>query len=230
MLRIAVGRVPAEPPAGNAPAGLGHDERRRWAALSCASRCEFAASRALLRDLLQAATGVRAEHWDVSARAGTAPLARADDTVEPGIALHVSLSHRLGWVAAAVAGVPVGMDVECDRAPRSDPAERAALMLAPSELADWGVLAAEERESGLLARWTAKEAWFKASPPQAAAWDFRHVVASACSPAKANVRTWRSPPLHVAVCCADAQALASVVCEGLPTAAIDCSFWHVARA
>jgi len=103
-------------------------------------------------------------------------------------------------------------------------------MLAASELPAWQVLAADERESDLLTRWTAKEAWFKASPPDTAPWDFRHVVARACAPAQANVRTWRSPPLHVAVCCTDVQALAGAVCEGVSAAAAAGSYWHVARA
>ena len=232
MLRVAVGRIPDAPDAGDgaAPAWLGHAEQRRWTRLSPVSRGEFVASRALLRELLQAATGVPAQRWDVSAEAGMAPVARTDSVAVPAAAPHVSLSHRLGWIAAAVAGVRVGVDVECDRPTRSDPAERAALMLAASELPAWRVLAADEREADLLTRWTAKEAWFKASPPDTAPWDFRHVVARACAPAQANVRTWRSPPLHVAVCCADAQALAGAVCEGVSAAAAAGAYWHVARA
>jgi 4'-phosphopantetheinyl transferase EntD len=232
VLRVAVGRIPDAPDAGDAvaPIWFGRAEQRRWTRLSPVSRGEFVASRALLRELLQAATGVPAERWDVSAEAGMAPLARADSAAVPATAPHVSLSHRLGWVAAAVACVRVGVDVECDHPMRSDPAERAALMLAASELPAWQLLAVDERESDLFTRWTAKEAWFKASPPDTAPWDFRHVVARACGPAQANVRTWRSPPLHVAVCCTDAQALAGAVCEGVPPAAAAGSYWHVARA
>src|ERR1700712_3015447 len=83
---------------------------------------ESAASRALLRELLQAATGVRASDWHVSGPAGIAPVARPAPGVraEP---VHVSLSHRLGWVAAAVSDAPVGIDVECERPPRSEAAE-----------------------------------------------------------------------------------------------------------
>jgi len=230
MLRVAVGRVGALPFDGDAPmpGWLGESERRRWATLPPAARAAFVASRALLRDLLQSATGVPAAAWDVSAEAGSAPVARSPAAA--GV-VHVSLSHRLGWVAAAVAPASVGVDVECDRPARSDPGERAALMLSPEESTAWHALPADGREAALLARWTAKEAWFKACPPPAAPWDFRRVRATACAPAdaRANVRTWRAAPLHVALCCTDPRALAQARCEGLPPAG-DEAAWHVAAA
>ena len=229
MLRIAVARVP-DAPAGSddaAAAWMGDSERRRLVQLAPAARREFVASRALLRGLLRAATGVPEAAWDVSAEPGLAPLAR---TTAPS-ALHVSLSHRLGWVAAAVGDAPVGVDIECERPARSDVGERAALMLAPAELQDWHALPPEALERALLTRWTAKEAWFKACPPQVAPWDFRRVHARACAlaDARANVRTWRAAPVHVALCCDDRRALADARCEGLPPLD-DEAAWHVAAA
>jgi phosphopantetheinyl transferase len=225
MLRIAVARVyPSDDDAP--PAWLGDAERRRWAELSPASRREFVAGRGLLRELLGDATGVAPAAWDVGARAGTAPVARAPGSGDD--AIHASLSHRLGWVAAAVADAPVGVDIELERPARTDIGERAALMLAPAELPAWSSLPAPEREGALLTRWTAKEAWFKASPAGAAPWDFRQVAARACDPAHANVRTWAAPPLHVALCAADPHALAAADCAGL--AGANSFFWHVARA
>jgi len=230
VLRLAVARVAAPAGAGDVPmpAWLGGSERRRWASLAPAARHAFVASRALLRELLHSATGVPAAAWDVSAEAGGAPVARSPAAA--GV-VHVSLSHRLGWVAAAVGPAAVGVDVECDRPARSDPDERAALMLSPEESTEWHAVPADGREAALLARWTAKEAWFKACPPQAAPWDFRRVRASACGPAgaRANVRTWRAAPLHVALCCADPRALAQARCEGLPATG-DEAAWHVAAA
>jgi phosphopantetheinyl transferase len=202
---------------------MGASERVRWNGLRPASRSSFLASRALLRRLLEQCTGVPADGWDISAEAGTAPLVHGPEH------LRASLSHRLDWVAAAVSEGVVGIDLEQARPPRSDPAERAAMMLAPVELAAWTALPHAAREPALLTAWTAKEAWFKASPSQAAAWDFRQVVARACSPGQANVRAWAAPPLHVAVCCADPHALARVDCEGLDPSATS-TFWHVARA
>ena len=229
MLRLAVARVTA-PPAGveaSMPAWLGGSERQRWTQLESRARAPFAASRALLRELLQGATGVPAGAWDVSAQAGAAPVARAARELDASATIHVSLSHRLGWVAAAVADAPVGVDIECERPPRSDPAERAALMLSPSERLAWEELAPGAREPALLALWTAKEAWFKASPPGAAPWDFRRVAVRASTPAQANVRRWSAPPLHVALCCADARALSDARCAGLaPDAATSSWFVH----
>ena len=227
MLRVAVARVTEATPGGAAemPAWLGDSERQRWAALAPAARAPFAASRGLLRELLRAATGVPADAWEVSAQGGSAPTARAAGAA----AIHVSLSHRLGWVAAAVADAPVGVDLECERPPRSDPVERAELMLSPAELPDWDELAPDARELALLARWTAKEAWFKASPSGVAAWDFRKVAARTCASdsGQANVRTWSASPLHVALCCADARALADACCAGLaPDAATSSWFVH----
>jgi 4'-phosphopantetheinyl transferase len=230
MLRVAVARVARSPDDGGdaMPGWLGESERRRWTTLSSPARGAFVTSRALLRELLQAATGVPAPAWAVSAETGRAPVATSS---EWALAIHVSLSHRLGWAAAAVGESVLGVDVECDRPARGDPAERAALMLSPDEFAQWQALAADDREAALLARWTAKEAWFKALPPEAAPWDFRRVRASARAPAdaRANVRTWRATPVHLALCCGDARALAEARCDGLPPVAVE-AFWHVAAA
>jgi 4'-phosphopantetheinyl transferase len=226
MLRVAVARVggasssQADPP----PLWMGGSERARWTVLRPTERPPFVASRALLRHLLQAATGVPADGWDVTAEAGTEPVVRGPAGVR------ASLSHRLGWVAAAVSDAAVGVDVECVRPARTDARERAALMLMPEELPAWNALAPEQRESGLLTCWTAKEAWFKAAPSQHAVWDFRRVVARACAPARANVRVWVAAPLHVAVCCTDPRELSEADCGGLDATSCTDTFWHVGQA
>ena len=227
MLQVRIARIDAVVAGGDAevaPAWLDRAERERWATLAAVRRREFAAGRRLLRDTLARATGSTAQDWEISAAAGAAPAVRGP------VALHASLSHRLGWVAAAVSHAAVGVDVEVARPSRSDPAGRAALMLAPVELAAWNVLEPALREAALLAAWTAKEAWFKAAAPQPAAWDFRQVVARACAPAQANVRVWDAAPLQVAVCGADAGELARVECEGLEAPAAASTSWRVARA
>ena len=230
MLRIAVARLPDVPTAvgADAPGWMGDSERRRWPALPPAARREFAASRALLRQLLEDSSGLAATAWDVSAEADSPPVPTATG-VPPG-GFHASLSHRLGWVAAAIAGSAVGIDIECERPPRSDPGERARLMLSQPELARWHALPDHERDGALLTHWTLKEAWFKAHSPEASAWDFRRVVASACEPAHANARAWTAPPLHVALCCGDPAALAAAACVGLDEARAHSSFWRVERA
>ena len=229
MLRVAIAPV-SESPLGDgaAPGWFCASERSRWTQLPASSRCEFMASRRLLRALLRAETGASSGDWDVSAQPGVAPLARASG--DAGDAIHASLSHRLGWVAAAISDGPVGVDIECERPSRGDPNERAALMLSPVEFASWEALPADEREPALLTHWTIKEAWFKASPPEVAPWDFRRLVAHACPPAQANVRAWTARPVHVALCCDDANALAAVAGLGLDEAAAHTSFWRVERA
>lgn len=226
MLRVRLARLDDLLEVGlpDAPAWMGEAERRRSARGSATARAEFMAGRILLRRLLQRATGFPPEAWTVSAEAGCAPLVNGPAEVR------ASLSHRLGWVAAAVSDGPVGIDVECLRAGRGMLDERACLMLASEEMPSWNALSPDLRESALLERWTAKEAWFKAAPAQGAAWDFRRVVASACEAARANVRVWLAPPLHVAVCSDDPGALAAARCEGLPGGHEASSFWCVALA
>ncbi len=249
MLLLAVARVDDvlsafDRPYGEAvtdgpPSWLGDSGRERWPALPLSARPAFLASRLLTRRLLAAATGLPMSRWQVSAQSNAAPLASlCDEGRRLGDAdalAHVSLpcaslAHRLGWVAAAVidGGDSVGVDLEFERPPRSEAGERAALMLADSELEEWRLLPEPARAPALLRSWVAKEAWFKASPAGDAAWDFRRVVARASAPARANVRVWRSAALHVGLCCGDADALARVACDGLPAdQPADSSFWHV---
>jgi 4'-phosphopantetheinyl transferase len=215
------------------PASFGRAERERWDMLPPSARASFVASRLLLRRLLARASGVPEAEWTVSATAGRAPVAArsgevpgSDGARTPG----VSLSHRLGWVCAATGPGEIGVDIEVDRPARTESSDRAALILAAVELAAWHALAPDERDASLLACWTAKEAWFKSRPPGHAPWDFRSVVARACDPSRANVRVWRAPPLHVAVCCGQALELANAACCGLDVATAKSSFWHVATA
>jgi phosphopantetheinyl transferase len=232
MLRVAVARIPDARAGGDepAPAWLGESERRRWSGLPAGARREFAASRALLRELLQAATGLAGAAWDVSAAANSAPLVRAAAGPAAAGPIHASLSHRLGWVAAAISEGSVGVDIECERSARTDANERAALMLSPAELAQWQALPVDELEAALLTAWTLKEAWFKASPPGEAPWDFRRVVARACTPERANARAWTAPPLHVALSCDDPGDLAESACVGLDDTGTRTSFWRVEPA
>jgi 4'-phosphopantetheinyl transferase EntD len=226
MLSVRIARIDTLAALGDdtvAPAWLGVSERRRWEVLTGERRREFAAGRRVLRDTLALVTGRTAGEWDIAAEDGAGPVVRGPARV------HASVSHRLGWVAAAVSDAPVGVDLELARPSRSDAAARAALMLGSTELATWRALAPERREAALLTAWTAKEAWFKANPPGAVPWDFRCVVARACAPAQANVRVWDAPPLHVAVCTDDPGELARVACEGVAAGASS-ACWRVSRA
>ena len=216
-VRVRIARVCGECWNGTAPAWLGDDERRRFATLSVSGRSAFVASRRLLRDVLEEVTGRDADGWQVSAAAGVAPVASRRDG-EPIGAPRVSLAHRLGWVAAAVGaaeGGAIGVDIECDRASRSDPADRAALLLAGDELARWHALDAARRTPALLHAWVAREAWFKAAG-DGAPWDFRRLSCEPASAADANVRVWETHGLRVALCVHDAVARAQAACDGWP--------------
>ena len=212
-----------------APTWMSAGERQRWMALTDVGRGAFAASRRLLRDALAAATGLAADGWQVSAEAGSAPLASRLDG-ERMIAPQVSIAHRLGWVAVAVGaadGGAIGVDIECDRPSRSDPSERAALVLPPGEFVRWQALDAGEHEAALLRAWVAREAWFKAAGA-GAQWDFRRLAAQPCDAADANVRLWESGPVRMALCARDAVALAGASCSGWPASAdVRCSSWRV---
>ena len=216
MLCVRLARIDAlgmEADDAGAPDWLGESERRRWGALADERRREFVAGRQLLRAVLAQATGLADGHWDIEAPDDAAPLVRGP------VRVHASVSHRLGWVAAAVSDAVVGVDLEVARNARGDLAGRAALMLAPDELVAWHALSEDRREPALLAAWTAKEAWFKASEAGAVPRDFRRVGARPCDAARANVRAWTAGPLHVALCSRDAAALARVACDGLPPGA-----------
>lgn len=71
--------------------------------------------------------------------------------------VHVSLSHARGWVAAAAAGRPCGIDVE-PVAPGA-PLEG---VLAPGEVTALTALGPEVRNAAFLRLWTRKEAVVKA--------------------------------------------------------------------
>ena len=229
MLRVRIAPVdPLVAVAGeDAPAWLGASERGRWTTLAAARRREFLAARRLLRDLLAQATGQPGHRWQVSAEPGVAPVATlVDGRACP--APHVSIAHRLGWVAVAAGpadGGAIGVDIECERPTRGDPDERAALMLPAGELAHWRALADARRAPALMRAWVAREAWFKARGG-AAAWDFRRIACDACAPARANVRIWEAGPMWVALCAGDAGALEAAPCDGWPAPPAS-SYWHV---
>lgn len=219
-LRVWIARVSDDHGShAGAPDWMSAGEQRRWSSLTDAGRRAFVASRRLLRDALAEATGLPADGWQVSAEAGSAPFASRLDS-ERGVAPQVSIAHCPGWVAVAVGaddGEAIGVDIECDRPSRSDPAERAVLVMQGDELARWQALDASEREAALLRAWVAREAWFKAAGA-GAPWDFRRLACEPCDPTDANVRLWESGTLRVALCARDAGALAAASCVGWPQA------------
>ena len=230
MLRVHIARLDDVVPidaGGAAPSWLGGSERAHWSALGAARRREFVAGRRLLRDALAQATGIGVERWEASAAPDAAPVATRVDDASAAVP-QASIAHRLGWVAVATgpaAGGAIGVDIERVRAPRSDPAERAALMLPADDLARWQALPPGEREPALMRAWVARESWFKAQPA-GAAWDFRRLACEPCESARANVRLWESGVMWIALCARDASALEAATCEGWPASPASSS-WQV---
>lgn len=70
-----------------------------------------------------------------------------------------SLSHTDGAAAVAVSTVPVGVDIEQVKAPRSK--SFAEKILNASQKREYQALSHSEREEYVIAKWTAKEANFK---------------------------------------------------------------------
>ena len=93
---------------------------RRWGAGLEDARRHSRLGRALLRGMLDEATGVAAEAWRIVTEPSGRPVA-VDGFGNPGPS--VSLSHSGGWVTAAVSplastGISIGIDVEAHRRAR----------------------------------------------------------------------------------------------------------------
>lgn len=73
----------------------------------------------------------------------------------------VSISHSAGTVAAAVAGVPIGIDLESLTRPR-DHLGLAQAVHSPAQREQLAALPPEARAHTFLQAWTLKEAWLKA--------------------------------------------------------------------
>jgi phosphopantetheinyl transferase len=139
--------VLADAPPAHA-AWLSATERARFAGLLHAGRKrQFLAGRWLLRTQLARAFGGEPTDWPLLERRSRPPA------VEGGDGLFVSISHTGEWVAAAVADVAVGIDLE--QRPRAFDPSVERLLLNPGE--SHGSLPPD----ALLQRWVAKEAYVK---------------------------------------------------------------------
>lgn len=118
----------------------------RWRSRRC---------RSALRCILSHHTGVRASALKLASnRFGKPEL--------PCKRVHFNVAHTEGWALIAVAGAPVGIDLE--RALRPDIAieEIAALVCHPSETASLLALASMPANAAMMRLWTRKEAYVKA--------------------------------------------------------------------
>ncbi|MGH9152825.1 MAG: 4'-phosphopantetheinyl transferase family protein, partial [Acidimicrobiales bacterium] len=167
-------------------AALGAGERRRAARYrSPADARRFTAARGWLRLVLGAVLGVEPAAVPVSEGAGKPHL-------PAGGPPRFNVSHSGELVVAAVAPFEVGVDVEHARAGRRW-ADVVALACAPEEVEALAARPGDEREDGLLALWTAKEAYLKATG-EGLAVDPRRVVVGRPAPGRAAAVTVDGAP------------------------------------
>jgi len=138
-------------------AWLSGDERARLDAMrSEIRRRQYLAGHWLIRCLAAEVFGGAASQWLLTASAEGAPILQSA-AHNAGQAIPASLSHSTGWVAAALAPFPVGIDLECESKPR----ELLALAdeaFSPAECAQLRSLPAGELAATFYLYWTLKEA------------------------------------------------------------------------
>lgn len=128
---------------------LSESEQARLAEIRNTKRyAQYLAGHWLTRALLARAFGGTPAQWQLIERKGQAPQVHGHS-----VALNVSISHTEDWIAAAVATIAIGIDLE--QRPRVLDAAIEPMLLNVDEAP--GSLDADV----LLQRWVAKEAWVK---------------------------------------------------------------------
>jgi 4'-phosphopantetheinyl transferase len=121
-------------------------------------RCDYVLAHALLRDRLSACAGVA----PAALRFATEPTGKPRLALPQVSSLAFSLSHTRGMAACALGtGCEVGVDIESYDHTADDAI--AELALSMSERQALAELAEEQRSERLLALWTLKEAYLKAT-------------------------------------------------------------------
>jgi 4'-phosphopantetheinyl transferase len=171
---------------------LSAQEQERCSDLGGRRRQEFVAGRWFLRQLL-VRQGIVPAHEPLAISVGGAPVLRGLPH------LHLSLSHRAGWLVAAVADGPVGIDVEVV-VPR-DVTAMAERICSVQERRHIQSLAAATGLLHLHTLWALKEAAYKAgvSAHDPAAFDQVEMVPSS---AQSGARSWAWPDGRVVACVA----------------------------
>ncbi len=144
------------------PAGdgwLGAQERERLARITHPQRrAQYRAGHGYARELLARRGGGDWSAWTLARDERGAPLALREGV--PG-GLHVSLSHSAGFVACAVAGQPMGVDIECPARER-DLLALAESLYPPDFVGELAQCDAAARRARFFRRWTLDEARGKA--------------------------------------------------------------------
>jgi 4'-phosphopantetheinyl transferase len=163
---------------------LDETERRRWAAYRRREdRERFLAGCALAKAALARYTGQRPADVRFDRTCGQCGEPHGKPVIESGGIEH-SVTHAGDLVAVAVAGAPVGVDVEqLDRGSRplggdGDPESLARLVMSAAEQATLSAVPPGDRARAFLVAWTRKEAVTKATGDGLRA-AFRDVVVAA---------------------------------------------------
>jgi phosphopantetheinyl transferase len=137
-------------------------------------RAQYLAGHWLTRVLLARASGDPPSQWRLIECRSQPPQVQGHDT------LRVSITHSKDWIAAAVATVPIGIDLE--QRPRTIDASVEHLLRNTDEPA--GGLDAD----AMLQRWVVKEAWIKRNTESALPARLRQLHLKATTRDRADVR------------------------------------------
>ncbi|MEM1106301.1 MAG: 4'-phosphopantetheinyl transferase superfamily protein [Pseudomonadota bacterium] len=137
---------------------VSEEEHRRAREMKNPSRrAEFLTGRRLIRRMIGARLGLPPEEISLAVMATGQPRLAGPSQIP----IHFSISHSMGLVACAVAGIPVGIDVEAfDRI--SAPRAHARAHYHPSEYTHLTKLSARDQGVVAMELWTLKEAFAKA--------------------------------------------------------------------
>ena len=121
------------------------------------ARQQFVVGRALLRRLLGGCLGIAPREVELTYNANGKPL-----LPDSAAGLHFNVTHTTGLAILALAGRPVGVDVERLRVV-ANPEGLVGRFFSPAERAAFLALADEHRPAGFFRGWTSKEAVIKAA-------------------------------------------------------------------
>lgn len=178
---------------GNHAAWLTEAERGRLAAMTAPlRRDQYLAGHWLARQAASAWLGGEPQEWEWRPDGPRPALARRSH----GHACQLSIAHCGHWVAVAVAGEPIGLDIESGRA-GDDWTGRARRLLSLPEAAT--VAAAPDPRQAFLRFWTLKEAEGKRAGTGLLPKRARRFQAILASPTEAEAWCWERDGLSVAL-------------------------------
>lgn len=163
-------------------------ERQRLESITAPlRRRQFLAGHWLVRDLAARCRGGAAADWQLENDGRGQPSLRLRNT-----RLCVSLSHSGGFVAVAVAGQPLGLDLEYPGRPR-DLAALAGFTFSPEECRALADTPADRQLRQFLSTWSLKEAFGKRCGDGLQPSRARRMLAREADPDSAEAWRWDLP-------------------------------------